>query len=465
VPRIHTSAVYLNAVFDRFAKKTPVTVMTRALLEHALPPEVLDALFVKHAEHQYEKKLLFSSVVSLMGLVVCRIQPSICAAYAAIKDELSVTLPAVYAKLDGIEDNVTAELVRHVASRLGPVVEELGGQMPPLLPGYRTKIIDGNHLAATEHRLAVLRDVKAAPLPGHALVILDPSLMLAIDMIPCEDGHAQERSLFTQVLERVAARDFWIADRNFCTVSLLSGITERQSFFGIRQHGNFPISSAGRLRPRGRCSTGEVFEQSVTFLGDDGASHKIRRIVVRLDKPTQDGDTEIAILTNVPAQDADAAKIAELYLKRWTIEGLFLTLTQTLDGEIPSLGYPKAALFGFAIALVSYNLAAVVRAALRATFGHDRVEKEVSWYYVANELQVNYGGMDVALDEEIWEPFQTMSAVELAAKLKEYASNVRLSSFKRHPRGPKKPPPPRTKYADAPHVSTARLLVLAGYKR
>jgi len=456
--------MYLEAVFNRFAKKTPVTVMTRALLEYALDPDALDALFNKHARWQYEQSLLFSSVVNLMGVVVCKIQPSVCSAYQAMKEEMAVSLTAVYDKLNGVEDNVTAELVRHVASRLGPVVEELCGQVPPLLPGYRVKIIDGNHLAATEHRLAVLREVKAGPLPGQSLVVLDPSLMLAIDMIPCKDGHAQERSLFTQVLERVVAKDIWIADRNFCTVSLLHGIIERHGFFVIRQHGNFPIASCGTLRSHGRCGTGEVFEQGVTFLSEDGTSHKIRRIVVRLDKPTQDGDTEIAILTNVPVQDADAAKIAELYLERWTIEGLFLTLTQILDGEIPSLGYPGAALFAFAVALVSYNIASVVRAALRVTFGHDKVEKDVSWYYVANELQVNYGGMDVALDEEIWKPFQTMSAGELAVKLKEYASNVRLSAFKRHRRGPKKPPPPRTKYADVPHVSTHRLLVLAGHK-
>ncbi|MBV8280273.1 MAG: IS4/IS5 family transposase, partial [Verrucomicrobia bacterium] len=97
-------------------------------------------------------------------------------------------------------------------------------------------------------------------------------------------------------------------------------------------------------------------------------------------------------------------KIAELYLERWTIEGLFQTLTDTLDGERPSLGYPEAALFAFAIALVRYNLASVLRAALRATFGHDRVEREISWYYVANDLHFNYGGMDTALDEEIWVP-------------------------------------------------------------
>ena len=152
-----------------------------------------------------------------------------------------------------------------------------------------------------------------------------------------------------------------------------------------------------------------------------------------------------------------------LYLERWTVEGVFLTMTEILDGEIPSLGYPKAALFAFAVALASYNVASVLRATLRATFGHEKVEQEVSWFYVANEVRVTHGGMDVALDDEVWEPFRRMPANELAAKLKEYASNVRLSAFKRRPRGPKKPAPRRMMYPGMPHVSTARLLARAGH--
>jgi hypothetical protein len=41
------------------------------------------------------KKLLFSSIVDLMGMVVCKIQPSVCAAYQAVEDTLPVTLGRV----------------------------------------------------------------------------------------------------------------------------------------------------------------------------------------------------------------------------------------------------------------------------------------------------------------------------------------------------------------------------------
>jgi hypothetical protein len=457
--------MYLEAVFARFAQKSPVTVMTRALMENALAPGDLDELFAKHAVTQYERTLLFSSVVNLMGLVVCKVQPAVSAAYRAVKDTLPVSMTALYDKINGVEPEVSAALVRHTGERLGAVVEAMGGGHPALLPGYRVKIIDGNHFAATERRLAVLRQCKAGPLPGHALVILDPALMLATDMIPCEDGHAQERSLFTQVLASVCPGEFWIGDRNFCTVGFLQGIIERKGFFGIRQHANFPIASQGTLHSRGRCATGEVFEQSVTFVRDDDRPVKIRRILVRLDKPTRDGDTEIGILTNVPAGDASAPKIAELYQERWTLEGLFQMLTQTLNGEIPSLGYPKAALFAFSVALVSYNIASVVRAALRTQFGHEKVEQETSNYYIANEIRATYKGMELALDEIVWAPFQGMSPKEMARKLLEYSANVRLSAFKRTPRGPKKPVPPRTKYTTETHVSTARLLAEAGVKR
>ena len=68
------------------------------------------------------------------------------------------------------------------------------------------------------------------------MVVLDPSLMLVTDVVLCEDGHAQERSLLGQILEIVRAKDVWIDDRNFCTTGFLFGIARREAFFVVRQH-------------------------------------------------------------------------------------------------------------------------------------------------------------------------------------------------------------------------------------
>ncbi len=47
--------------------------------------------------------------------------------------------------------------------------------------------------------------------------------------------------------------------------------------------------------------TGEVFEQKVTLEGEDGTRLEVRRILLRLNVPTRDGEIELAVLTNVPA--------------------------------------------------------------------------------------------------------------------------------------------------------------------
>jgi hypothetical protein len=282
--------------------------------------------------------------------------------------------------------------------------------------------------------------------------------MLATHMIPCEDGHAQERSLSAQILGLVAANDVWIADRNFCTTALLAGIAERDAFYLIRHHANLTIVTAGTFRKCGRTDTGEVFEQSVTIRDLDGETMKTRRVIVRLDKPTRDGDSEMSILTNLPKTAASGKLVADLYRKRWKVETMFQSLTQMLNGEIDTLAYPRAALLGFATALLAYNVLSTVQAALRAAFGSEKIQNEVSAYYIANEVRVNSGGMLIALEPAVWEVFQTMTSSRFGLKMVEWASHAQLPKYKRHPRGPKKPVPKRTRFPDKTHISTARLL-------
>src|SRR3954470_23098844 len=273
--------------------------MARAAVEHALAPQAIDALFERTAQRQYTRTLLFSSVVDQMGAVVARVQPAVNAAYRARSETLGVSLKAVYDKLDRTEPGVSAELVRHTARTLGPVITAMGGKRAAWLPGYSVKILDGNHLAGTEHRLKELRTVGAGALPGKALVVLDPQAMLVTDVFPCEDGHARERSLLDQVLETIRSGEVWIADRNFCTTGFLFGIARRGGYFVIRQHKvTLHVELVGRRRSCGRTETGMVFEQEVRLSDEGGEVMRGRRITVELDRPTRDGETEIHVLTN-----------------------------------------------------------------------------------------------------------------------------------------------------------------------
>jgi IS4 transposase len=350
-------------------------------------------------------------------------------------------------------------LVQHVSAKLLPVLRTLGAGLPKLLPGYHVKILDGNHLAATEHRLHELRGLRAGPLPGQALVVLDPQWMLITDVLPCEDGHAQERALLTEVLSLVQRKDAWIGDRNFCTTDFVFGLASRKAFFLIRQHAQtLHWKRVGKQHYRGRSETGKVFEQTVELSNEDGEIMVARRITVELDKPTRDGDTAIHILTNIPAEDADALMIAELYRQRWTIETAFAEVAQVLANEIDTLAYPKAALFGFCVGLVAYNVLGVLKGALRAAHGTEKVEKEVSGYYLADEIAGTYRGMMIAIPTRHWSVFGKMDAATFGGVLKELAGTVRLAAFRKHPRGPKKTVTKKPVNKKQTHVATARLL-------
>jgi IS4 transposase len=446
-----------DPLFERFAAGTPLTVMTRALLENTLQPHPLDDLFERLALKQYTRELLFSTVVATMTLVACRLYKSPRSVYTEHKDHFGVTLKCFYEKLQGVELHVMRAMVKDHAQRCAAVIEELGGQVPALLDGYRIKILDGNALAGTDHRIKELRQNTAAALPGKSLVVLDPALGLAIDVIPCEDGHAQERSLIAELLDTVEADDLWIEDRNFCTLGFLFGVAQRDGFVLVREHKGLPWQAKSELQYMGRTETGRVYEQQVEISDEGGQTLKLRRIVIRLDEPTRDEETEVALLTNV--RGVRTLRLARLYLERWSIEALFNVLTTTLLCEQKGLGYPKAALFSFCVTLLAYNVLASVKAALRSVHGSAKVEEEVSLPKVAEHVCRNYEGMLVGLPAVEWLRLGELSARDLAGCLRQWGAKVCLEKFRKAKRGPRKKSGPKPVHdPSTPHVSTARLL-------
>ena len=165
----------ISAIFEQFVEASPVTVMVRAIMERIFSAEKLDALFEQSAEKQYTRMLLFSSVVGLMSLVVCGIRPIVSAAYKALEELVGVSRVALYDKLNGLEPGISRAIVVYSAPELAPLVKALGGGSAPLLPGYEIRIADGNHLGATEHRLAVLQDQRAGTLPGQSMPYSTPN--------------------------------------------------------------------------------------------------------------------------------------------------------------------------------------------------------------------------------------------------------------------------------------------------
>jgi Transposase DDE domain len=445
------------------AKAVPLGVMVRGTMEWLLDKTMVEHLFQRHAPDQYTRELTVDALVKLFIQVSTGARRSVHAAYKADQAEdeptIETTFQALYGKLGRLQPAVSEAVVRYSAERSG----ELLALNPPVrnepLPGYRMRVLDGNVLTGTDHRLTALRRWLNACLPGKSLVVYEPGLGLVTDLVLCEDAYIQERALLTHFLPRVCTNDLVVADRNFCTTRFAFGVKARAAFFVVRQHRrSLPCTPASKLNKCGQTDTGVIYEQKVRT--SDPASGEVlllRRIELRLFTKTRDGDRTIAVLTNLPDQ-VSALDIAEIYRERWTIEKHFQFLTQSLHCEVPGLGKPRAALFAFAMALVAANALAIARGTLRSVHGVE-AEAEISGYYLADEVGGDYRTLMKYMPPDQWSGWNALSATAMAQLLGAIAQHVRLKALTRSQRGPKKPPPDKPVYDKKhKHYSTARLL-------
>ena len=449
----------LSELLQRFVERRPVPVMIRSVLERCVQAERLDAWFDQVSEGQYTRHLLFSTVFDLVTQVVFRQQRSVHAAYQNGIEQIGVSVSSIYNKLNGLEPSISAGLVRESAAQGGALIDQLGAPVAPLLPGYRVKVLDGNVLAGCERRLAETRGQRGAPLPGKSLVVLDPARGLITDLIPCEDAYTQERALLPAVIEIVQAGEVWIADRNFCTVAFFQALQARGAAGLIREHEQIRFTPLEAMRACGHIETGQVAEQTVRISATGTRpALTLRRIGLRLAQPTRQGEVDLYVWTTLPSSAADACTVARLYATRWRIETAFQKLTVELRCEINTLGYPRAALFGFATAVVAFNALAIVLAAINTAHDPDTIEQPVSSYYLGNEMAQMAESLDSLVDDQEWAPFRHLSSAQFALWLIDTARRLNLRRYRKHPRGPKKPSAKQVHDISKTHLSTARLL-------
>lgn len=457
------AAAPLAVTLVSHADAVPLAVMVRGTLEWLLDEAAVEQRFRTHAPDQYTRELTLHALVRLLIQVAAGTRRSVFAAYKADQalDEptITATYQAVYGKLGRLEPAVSEAVVRHGAERCGRLLTLMPRARREPRPGYRTRVLDGNVVAGSEHRLKALRRWLNACLPGKSLVVYEPGSGLVTDVVLCEDAYTQERALLGQVLPRVRAKDLFIADRNFCTTRFVFGLSAAGAAVIVRQHRRtLPCRALDRPRHCGETETGVVYEQSVQATDPGtGAVLQLRRVEIRLFAETRDGERTLAVLTNLPAA-VSAAEVAEDYLRRWTIESHFQFLTQSLQCELPGLGQPRAALFGFAMALLAANALAVGRGGLRSAHGAE-AEAEVSGYYLADEVAHDYRTLMKYVPAEQWRPWRELPEAALAPLLGALAARVELRGLRRSRRGPKKPPRHKPVYDPKhKHYSTARLL-------
>jgi hypothetical protein len=444
----------ISELIKYFSKQSPISVMNRALLENIFTPERLNAIFDKHRHNQRNRKWFFSSIVYFMILVVCRIHPSIRSTYQSHAKEAGASLSSFYKKLNGLDLSVSEAFVRETASRIRDITTNFSCPRREIISGYRNRIVDGNKIAATDRRPKVLREQSGSPLPGFGLVVYEPECNLITETILCEDGHAQERSLFSRLLELVQPNDLWVADRNFCCWNYLSGIAQKSGYFLIRQHASTRWKPTSELVHIGNIETGEVFEQKGYLESPmTGERLLIRRIEVHLQAATRDGDMRLGLFSNLP-ETVSALDLALAYRKRWWIESAFQELEKLLEGEIQTLAYPPAALFALSMAFVAYNILQCIIMSIETA--HPKQPQKISIYYIAHEIDSCYRGLDLLTKENEWNWARKMTPNEIAQFLLENAASIDYKNFAKRP--PTKKTTKRKNIKKTNHVSTKKLI-------
>jgi hypothetical protein len=450
--------ITLPVILDPFAEEAATAVMTRIAVDWMIEGTSLEPILDTVSEGQYTREFLIAHFVQVMCDVACGFRKSPRAAFVKRRLDLVASASAFYRKLARMEPGVSAAIVRETARRARELISAAGGLLPEPVPGYATRVLDGNILTGTDHRIAELRSTRSAALPGMSLAIYEPVSDLVLDLILEENAHTQERALLDQVL--IEPGQLWIMDRNFCVRTFLFRIVRTDAFFLVRWHSStMPFKPIKPLRFVGRCDTGEIFEQAIWV--DDpackGRRYRLRRIVLRLDKPTRDGETEIIMITNLP-KSVPAELCCRAYRGRWEIEGHFQKLTDLLHCEIPTLGYPRAALFGFSMSVLAGNAAAILKANLRAAHG-DEMVNEISDHALVTDVAEVCPGMMIAAPPSVWSFLSGCTAGQVAGLLTALADKVPVHRMLRSRRGPKKPRTTRKSSGSRiHHVATKKVL-------
>ena len=428
----------LPAILDPFAKGAAPAVMIRLALDWMIQRTSIDPILEEVAQGQYNREFLLGHFVEVIADVACGFRPSPRAAFLRRQFDRVASLSAFYRKLGRMEPAVPAAIVGQTAERARELIVAAGGLLPEPIAGYSARVLDGNVLAGTDHRIDELRSTRAATLPGKSLAVYEPISGLVRDIVLEENAHTQERALLDQV--DVEPGQLWVMDRNFCVRTFLFGILRSGAFFLVRRHAScLPFGPIKPLRSVARCEAGDIFEQPI-WVDDpecEGRRYRLRRIVLRLDRPTREGETEIVLITNLP-DEIKASLCCEVYRGRWEIERHFQELTDLLHCEIPTLGYPRAALFGFCMSVVAGNALAVLKGSLRAVHG-DEMVAELSTHALVTEAAEVYPGMMIAVPLAQWMFLEGASAAQVGGLLNDLAAGVPIERMLRSRRGPKRP--------------------------
>ena len=112
------------------------------------------------------------------------------------------------------------------------------------------------------------------------------------------------------------------------------------------------------------------------------------------------------------------------------------TIGVRAQSELRSLGHPRAALLGFAVAVLAHNVLALLQRCVEQAHQNRKPPPDVSTYHLALHIRGSYEGMLIALPPEQWRSSNGDPAA-LADRLLQLARNIdplQVATSKRRPK-------------------------------
>lgn len=441
---------------DRFVKKEPLAVMTRAVVNGLLDAEAIDELFEANRITQYEEEIPFHCVVAAMAEITLGTSKNRSQAYDQVKDLFDASKTAFYRKINRTDPPIAEALVKHSAEKSKRMLDEMNFSQWMIIAGYDCYSIDGNHIQCTQRRLKEARNHATRPIPGTIVAKFHHNTALFTNGFALECGHAQEALTLDAIIQDMSRGDLYFADRHFCIKSFFLRTDQCGACFVVRQKSSLKGELLGKRKKIGSTNTGVVYEQAIRVCGAEGEC-TFRRITVELFEPTRDGDTVIHLISNVPAGSARATDLADGYLHRWEIENAFHVLTLTLNCESETNSYPRCAILQFCVAMVAFNARRLLFGALYGVHKEEDVDAMSEQKVALASVRV-LPGLLIAIDNNEWNRNVPNFGEELARFLQETARHVNPRAYKKSIRGAKKPRPDLIRSKSGTHLSAAKLI-------
>lgn len=433
----------MRTIVERFVEQSPMTIMTRLVLQCALHDDWIDmaADADEAPDDESIRETLFALAVDALAAIAAQMQMP----HAVPGNAVSASGAAVAELHDGMSRwraGWGRALVRDSVDLLLPVAAARADERGRTLGGMRLRVLDGTGDSCAPGGAGCdcgracddpARDAALGLTGARVLPVYDPELAMIVDLLPVERGRLHERAFVGALLETVRPGELWIVDGRFDIDAIVSGWPRRGGAFVLRDDAGAACRPLGGWRDAGPLDGGDVREQAVGIAGDGESAGALRRIEWRGHGFDGHPGAMVAVLTNLPAEQFDACEVMQLARRRWR-DALPFSLEAILGGALFGSVPARASLLASGIAALAYNAFSVMTRVISGALGLDERDAERVPSHIADGVTATYAGMMIALPPDWWRRYDQLPAATLGQIVRMLAVHVDPRSERRRRR-------------------------------